>query len=343
MEKKNKARLLRERAAFWKGLAAGAALCALLALLAYSLWKAGLLPEAWQPDAVQRTHETEAEGTLRIQIFDVDEGAACALIYYGAQETDCWLVDTGYWDFGQILADKLEWLEVSAVDVCMLSHLHADHCGAFPALAERLPVQTVMLPDCSYDSATAARAEQTVQEFGMDVIHPDMGEVYYLDSAGQVKLTILAPDASRLREDIIQAEADGDEFDINDSSIAFLLEYGSFSYLSWGDGTSGYTEEMMLESGLLTAPDVVMAAHHGSGASSGEALLQRITSPDKLQYAVFSVGNPESVYGYNTYGHPRADICERYKSMGYQLWRTDMSGDITILTDGTDMTIHAGL
>ncbi|HLV81125.1 MAG TPA: hypothetical protein VKT32_12625, partial [Chthonomonadaceae bacterium] len=83
-------------------------------------------------------------------------------------------------------------------------------------------------------------------------------------------------------------------------------------------------EEDMLKSGQPLACDVLKVGHHGSDTS---------TLPDFLAAAhprlvLISVG------AHNLYGHPSPEVLERLKDSGARVYRTDLNGALTCLSDG---------
>ena len=74
--------------------------------------------------------------------------------------------------------------------------------------------------------------------------------------------------------------------------------------------------------------DVYLASHHGSEGSSSEAFM-RAVSPSAV---VISAGAG------NSYGHPTRTVLDRVKACGAALYRTDLQGTITVLSDGTSLS-----
>ena len=86
----------------------------------------------------------------------------------------------------------------------------------------------------------------------------------------------------------------------------------------------------MLNSGIDLSADVFKAAHHGSRTANTEAFLERV-DPD---YVVISCGEG------NSYGHPHAEVLNRLRKMGIQVFRTDEEGTITAVSDGSTITFN---
>ena len=72
----------------------------------------------------------------------------------------------------------------------------------------------------------------------------------------------------------------------------------------------------------LPDTELLVVGHHGSKYSTGDAFLNDIT-PEK---AIISVG-------YNTYGHPSDEVLNKLDERGIEVYRTDISGNITIYAE----------
>jgi competence protein ComEC len=106
--------------------------------------------------------------------------------------------------------------------------------------------------------------------------------------------------------------------------VVLRLQFRERSILLTGD------IEKKAEGALITADlraDVVKVPHHGSKTSSTEAFV----SATKSRLAIISVGQD------SMFGHPHAEVVERWKSSGAQVFTTRHSGMITVTTDGTDL------
>jgi beta-lactamase superfamily II metal-dependent hydrolase len=80
------------------------------------------------------------------------------------------------------------------------------------------------------------------------------------------------------------------------------------------------TKELELKS------KVIKISHHGSKYASSGDFLNRV----KPEVAIVSCG------AWNRYGHPSQAVLDRLKAANVKLYRTDLQGEITITTRGTD-------
>ena len=84
------------------------------------------------------------------------------------------------------------------------------------------------------------------------------------------------------------------------------------------------TEERMMSAGANIKVKVLKVGHHGSRYASSENFLRA----GGFEAAVISDGED------NRYGHPSQDALDRLKSLGVKLYRTDLEGEVTIISRG---------
>jgi competence protein ComEC len=76
--------------------------------------------------------------------------------------------------------------------------------------------------------------------------------------------------------------------------------------------------------------DLLKVGHHGSRGSTGDAWLDALAPAA----AVISLGR-------NDYGHPAPATLARLRAHGVAIHRTDREGTVSVVTDGTRMTISS--
>jgi competence protein ComEC len=75
--------------------------------------------------------------------------------------------------------------------------------------------------------------------------------------------------------------------------------------------------------------NVLKVGHHGSSGSTSEKFLETV----QPSIAVISVGKD------NEYGLPDQELLDRLEKQGVTVYRTDEDGTITLLLDGTNVTV----
>ena len=104
---------------------------------------------------------------------------------------------------------------------------------------------------------------------------------------------------------------------------------GETAFLFTGDAEET-AEKDILQAGYDLQADVLKVGHHGSSTSSSQAFLQAV----KPKYAVISVGVG------NSYHHPEEEALQRLQSIGAEIYRTDLQGDIVCTTDGKNIAFN---
>ena len=115
----------------------------------------------------------------------------------------------------------------------------------------------------------------------------------------------------------------------NDDSVVLELVYGDVAVLLLGDVGAGIERSILLR--LTPARRrILKVAHHGSRTSTSRELLEHW----RPQIAIISAGRG------NTFGHPAPDVLRRLEDIGAVIYRTDLDGQVTIETDGTDVRVR---
>lgn len=243
---------------------------------------------------------------LSIHFIDVGQGDATLIMC----DSHAMLIDTGNNTKGTTLQLYLNKQGVDKLDYLVLTHPDADHIGGADVIITKFDIDKIFMSDHTEDTKTYKEVLDALKQKNEGWSMPAVGDTY---SLGDAAFTILAP------LDTYSTT--------NDSSIALMVTHGENKFLFTGDCSENAEDDLVADGQSLSA-DVYQVGHHGSRYSSSQALMDAV-SPT---YAVISCGED------NSYGHPSAEVLNRFRAMGIQVFRTDEQGSIVATSDGTEIT-----
>lgn len=244
---------------------------------------------------------------LTVQFLDVGQGDA-ALLRSGGETV---LIDGGPRSAAASLCARLDELGVDRVDYLIATHPHEDHIGGLPEVIETRTVEQCWMPDDVADSQIYTTFLEDLDQYEVSVTVPEVGDGF---AFGDCAVTVLAP---------IQPASDH-----NNNSLVLRVTCGETSFLFTGDMEEPEEEDLLASRSDLTA-DVLKVAHHGSAYTSSTQFLQAVAP----QLAVISCGAG------NSYGHPHTELLQRLEELEIPICRTDLQGEITVHSDGAELTI----
>jgi competence protein ComEC len=205
-------------------------------------------------------------------------------------------------DAGQrVVVPYLRSLGIAAVDVLVVTHRDSDHSGGTASVKSALDVRQVL---SSLDGVAGERCRA--------------GQAWTWDG---VRFAVLHP----------AADDYGNERKSNNLSCVLQVEAGGRRMLLTSDIEA--RDEMALlaryPDGL--AADVLLVPHHGSRTSSTPDFIAAVSA----RQAIIPVGYR------NRFGHPKADVVERYETAGIGLWRTDRDGAVSVRLGGDGVALAA--
>jgi len=243
---------------------------------------------------------------LEVNFFDIGQGDS---IFIETPEGKQILIDGGP---SNLVLEKLS-QEMSfwdrKIDLVILTHPDADHLTGLVAVLKRFDVGQILIGGGRGNDATYAEWQRVISEKNILVQPAAAGQKIILGS--EIEMEILWPEQPLT------------EKGTNDNSVVARLVYNQAEFLLTGDITSKVEDKLKgdLES------DVLKVAHHGSRYSSDSGFIQKVNP----KISVISVGE-------NNFGHPHPDTLERLRET--LIYRTDLSGDIKMKTDGLELKIN---
>ena len=237
---------------------------------------------------------------------DVGQGDALVV---RTGERSAMLVDTGL-DGGDV--DRcLQRLNVTTLDVVVLTHFHADHVGGLSGAMRGRAVGAVFATPTRQPAGEAQEVQRELAGRGLLLHDVHSGESHQV---GPVSWQVLWPSHS-IAEGSIP----------NNASVVLLVTVQGLRILLSGDVEPEAQAALMAEHAPVHA-DIAKIPHHGS----------RFQDPGFASWAGGRLALVSVGLG-NDYGHPAASALEQWMRAGAQVWRTDLQGSIAVdaHADGT--------
>ncbi|MCB1215681.1 MAG: MBL fold metallo-hydrolase, partial [Deltaproteobacteria bacterium] len=233
----------------------------------------------------------------------------------------------------------LEAKGVKKLEALIISHYDLDHLGGLQSLAEA-GIEITQLYDRGseliFNENTYTQYLSQALELDLSPIPLQAGET--LNLSEEVEIKVLASSGEVLGENKIWTSLDLSPESYssreNASSLALLIEYGNFRYLTSGDLTGGKDldgflspdMESLVAASLKGTVDVVHANHHGSLSSSNQNFILA-TLPEAV---IIQAGI------HNFYGHPHPQVIQAWQSIGAKVYSTDEGKGYAVFSDGLD-------
>ena len=244
--------------------------------------------------------------TLRVNYIDVGQGDS---IFIELPNKETMLIDAGEAYEADNVINYIKNLGISKIDYIVGTHPHTDHIGGLEEVINTFVVGSIYMPKATSTSKTYLDLLTTISDKGLKVKNAKSG-VVVLDE-NDLKLEFIAPNSDSYSE-------------LNNYSAVLKLTYLDNKFLFMGDAETLSEDEVTSD----VDADVIKVGHHGSDSSSSLEFVKKV-SPE---YAIIMVGEG------NSYNHPYQSIIDRYLSVGANVLRTDLDGNIVCDSDGVDVS-----
>ena len=197
---------------------------------------------------------------------------------------------------GRVIVPALRAAGISRVDAMVLSHEDFDHIGGALTVLETFEVDALhssLPPEHPLNALAAPRRCAAGQAWNWDGVH----------------FEFLHP-------------ASGRAYKRNDGSCVLRIEAAGGAMLLTGDIERG-AEGVLIEEKKNLKADVLVVPHHGSRTSSTAPFISAVAP----RWALVTAGYR------NRFGHPSAEVLERYRGAGVRIARTDLEGALTVVLD----------
>lgn len=263
----------------------------------------------------------ETKGRLQIVALDVGQGDGFLIVSPGGKTV---LIDAGNARAGDSVVAALQRRNLRTIDLAVATHPHADHIAGLRRVIGKLTVKQLLDSGQSFASTEYEKLLRAVKERKVAYTKAGKGQTFDLDSG--VRLEAFNP---RGNGQWITGVREGGSVE-NANSVVLRLTYGNFTMLFTGDAEAE-TEAELIKAKLPMRAQVLKVGHHGSRHATSERFLNAVNP----QVAIISCGMD------NRYGHPSQPTLDRLKRSNVQVHRTDLSGEITIVSDGNTFQVNA--
>jgi competence protein ComEC len=260
---------------------------------------------------------SRGDGRLHVTLVDVGQGDAIFVVFPHGSTL---LVDAGgvspsSFDVGdRVVAPVIRDAGFYRLDYVALTHGDPDHIGGAASILEEFQPREVWEGIPVLRSTPLTTLRQQTHDRGGQWLNVYAGTRRVVD---EVEVVARHPGVQEWERQKVR----------NDDSLVLELRWRDISILLTGD--IGRIPERTLAQTIPAAKvRVVKIPHHGSLTSSTEEFVRAIHP----QIAVVSAGRS------NHFGHPVADVLERYRAIGAEIFRTDRDGAVVLDTDGASIS-----
>lgn len=265
------------------------------------------------------TIEEPVEGELEIHHIDVGQADATLLV---APSGETMVVDTGDWrQDGSEVIEYLEAHDIDRIDHLVATHGHADHIGGHAAIIQHYETERDGV-GAAYDSGVA----HTSQTYGnyLDAIEMHDIDLFVVEEGDTL------PFGDDVDVMILNPPSGNSGTDLHYNSVAFVLEFGEFRYLTTGDAETNAEARLLEDWTDELDADVYQAGHHGSSTSSTAPFVEAV----EPEIAVISSALDSQ------YDHPHDEVLDRFADHDVATYWTGVHGHVVVTTDGDDISIE---
>ncbi len=288
---------------------------------------------------------------LEVNFFDIGQGDAIFITTPARHQI---LIDGGpNSDILEKLNQEMPFWD-KTIDLIILTHPEHDHYFGLLEVLQRYKVENILWSGILRDTNEYKKWRNLLEQENARIIIAEQGQkIIY--SSNVIARSATSPQTGgatkQSHSPLVIASEPADErsnpicyFDIlhpfenlenqetknpNNTSVVARLVFGENSFLFTGDIYKS-VERDLIERGIYLKSDVLKVCHHGSKTSSAEEFIEYV-SPE---IAVILVGKD------NPYKHPRPETLATLEKFGINILRTDIDGDIKLISNGSEIEIR---
>lgn len=254
------------------------------------------------------------KSAARVHFIDVGQGDA---IYIQLPDRIDVLIDGGNLDAEATILRYLQDQNVDDLDLVIASNCDAHHIGALPAVFSQYEVKKLI-----YNGAPASNVPDNLLNTAQSKNVPIETSNHQTWTWGDAALEILNGPV-----------ADGN---YQDDSIISRLKVGDMEFLFMSD--AGTKAENNLQGDIKA--QILKVGDHGSAKATSQEFIDRV----KPEAAIITmIGDNPKWYGHDPNTPPAPEVLDRLQKQGAKVFRTDLDGDIVVVTDGQTYQVKASV
>lgn len=207
------------------------------------------------------------------------------------------------------------------IELVVFTHPHSDHISGNYPIFTNFKINKIFFSGVETNTYPYQKLLVRINDSGAEASTPYAGESLNI---GEIQIDVIGP-----FEDMVEGANSDSSESLNNCSIGLKFTYGNFKLVACGDAEEEEEARMVEKYGNTLSAAVLKCGHHGSSTSTSDTFLKAV-SPS---YAVISCGVK------NDYGHPHVQTLSKLQAANISSFRTDLNGDITIQTDGENISI----
>lgn len=253
------------------------------------------------------------ENSLMVHILDVGQADS---IFVRFPDGKTMLVDGGNPGDSEYISNFLHKNNVEKLDFLVATHPHSDHIGGLPEIIKDFHIANYYMPAISHNTDVFEKMLFEIKNKNRKITPAKQGVVITQGTVNEknFKAEIVAPCSNNYSE-------------LNDYSAVIMLSFGKKRILLTGDAET--VSENQISDDI--SADVLKVGHHGSETATGDSFLKKVNPV----FALISVGKN------NSYGLPDSSVLKKLEKAGCTIYRTDENGIITVITDGSLLSVYA--
>ncbi len=246
---------------------------------------------------------------LKVHYLDVGQGDS---IFIELPNNETMLIDAAESYQSENIINYLKNLNYKKIDYVIGTHPHTDHIGGLKDIINTFEIGKIYMPKVVSTTKTYESLLMAIKDKNLKINTAKAGTSIIDTDA--LKINILAPNNSTYTE-------------LNNYSVVTKITYGTTKFLFMGDAEKLSENEIKED---VTA-DVIKIGHHGSNTSSSIDFIKKVNA----KYGIISVGLN------NKYNLPKEETITNWENSGTKIYLTSTNGNITAISDGTNIKIES--